>query len=102
MKTKEIIRRLNKLEAQRHGGGDGLSHWTAKYWEVRRRAFAPMSPAESVWLNDLYAVHEAAARQASIEAHRERWDRFENAFNSAVKEVPAPHVMCIADLFGEW
>lgn len=59
-----------------------------------------MSPEETAWLNDLYATGDRTGREVSIAARREIWERFVNAFNRAVEEVPALYVMCMADLFG--
>jgi hypothetical protein len=91
---KHIIRRLNRLEAAIRTASDGPWDWRAKADEVKRRAFAALSAEESAWLTDLY--ERGHAREGEI------WDRFVNAFNRAVEEVPAPYLMCTADLFGEW
>ncbi len=99
---KALIRRLNKLEATMKPAADGPWNWPAKYEEVRRRAFAAISAEETVWLKDFYRKYDWNARETSTDARREIWDRFVSTFNRAVEEVPAPYVMCVADLFGEW
>jgi hypothetical protein len=99
---KSIIRRLKRLEATRIPIADGPLDWLARFEEVKRRAFAPLSPPELAWLHELSAICDENARDASLEAHRQTWDRFVGAFNRAVKEVPAPFAMCTADLFGQW
>jgi len=30
------------------------------------------------------------------------WARFTEAFEWATRAVPAPYVMCVSDLFGQW
>lgn len=99
---KDIIRRLNRLETATRPKADGPWNWPAKADEVKRRAFAALSAEESAWLKEWYEKNDWNTRQASTGAPREIWDRFVGAFNRAVEEVPAPYVMCVADLFGAW
>jgi hypothetical protein len=93
---KNIVQRLNRLEAHRRPTADGPWNWPAKAAEVRRRAFAALSAEERAWLPNVYDNGDRGAREGEV------WDRFVSAFNRAVEEVPAPHLMCTADLFGQW
>jgi hypothetical protein len=61
-----------------------------------------MSPADQAFLRELEAPENRFRQAELLDRNSAFWTRFTDAFEWAVREVPAPYVMSVSDLFGQW
>jgi hypothetical protein len=97
-----LLRRLKKLEATTTRVLDGPWLWPARAEAVRRRTMEAMSPQEQTLLTESLGRPGFTLYQEFAAAHPDLWTRYQAAFDQAARGVPAPYVMCIADLWGCW
>jgi hypothetical protein len=97
-----LLKRLRKLEVTAAKNVDGPASWPAKEAAVKEYAMQRVSPADQVFLRELFASGNMTLQQEMIAKDPAVWGRFTEAFEWAVREVPAPYVMSVSDLFGQW
>lgn len=98
---KTLLRRLEKLEASPAFVIEGPWLWPARADEVRKRTMEAMSEQELALLAESFdGPHRVRSDEFSV-MHPAVWARYNEAFDRAVREVPAPFVMCTADLWGQ-
>lgn len=97
----ELLKRLRKLEAIAAEKQNGVASWPARARAVKRCAIERMSPADQAFLRELDAPENYSRRKELIDRNPAFWTRFTEAFEWAVREVPAPYVMCVSDLVGQ-
>ena len=99
---KNLLGRIEKLEAATAVLLEGPWLWPAKEAAVRKRTMEAMSPKEQALLTESFGSPDLARRNEFIAMHPGVWVRYNDAFERATREVPAPYPMCIADLWGQW
>jgi hypothetical protein len=97
-----MLKRLRKLEVMAAAKADGPASWPAKANAVKEYAMGRMSPADRAFMNELFATGNMARQHELIGTDPTVWARWTEAFEMAVREVPAPYVMSVSDLFGQW
>jgi hypothetical protein len=96
-----LLKRLRKLEVTAAQKATGPESWPAKAVAVKECAIQRMPPADRAFVNELLAAGYER-RQEMIARNPAVWQRFREAFEWATREVPAPYLMCISDLYGTW
>jgi hypothetical protein len=96
-----LLKRLRKLEAIAAEKQDGVASWPARAAAVKKCAIGRMSPADQAFLQQI-ATETLCRRKELIDKNPAVWARWIEAFEWAVREVPAPYVMSVSDLWGEW
>jgi hypothetical protein len=99
---RSLSKRLARLEAATAGLLEGPWLWPAKAAAVRKCTMEAMSPEEQVLLTESFGSQDLARRNEFIAMHSGVWARYLDAFERATREVPAPYVMSISDLWGSW
>jgi hypothetical protein len=99
---KILIKRLKKLEASAAALINGPWLWPARAAAVRERTMNAMSPEEQVLLTESFGSQGTVGLGEFAAMHPAVWSRYNEAFDRAVREVPAPFAMCTADLWGCW
>jgi hypothetical protein len=100
--TQKLIERPKKLEAATAALISGPCLWPARVEEVRKRTMEAMSPEEQALLAESFdGPHTVRFDEFSV-MHPAVWVKYNEAFDRAVREVPAPFAMCTADLWGCW
>jgi hypothetical protein len=56
-----------------------------------------MSADDDVFLKELFAPENACPSSELIRTHQAIWERWKEAFDQAVREVPPPYVMSVYD-----
>jgi len=102
IKMRSLRRRLEKLEAATVGLLEGPWLWPAKAAAVKKRTMEAMTPEEQVLLTESFGSQDLARQNEFIAMHPGVWARYNEAFDRATREVPAPYVMCISDLWGQY
>jgi hypothetical protein len=97
-----LIKRLRKLEAIAAEKSNSVASWPARAAAVKRCAIGRMSPADQAFLRELEAPENRFRQAELLDRNSAFWTRFTDAFEWAVREVPAPYVMSVSDLFGQW
>ena len=95
---KALLRRLEKLEAAGAEAVDGPWLWPAKAARVRKFAMEAMASGDQIVLREVFA--DPMKSIGFTERHPELWDRYEETFERAVREVPAPCWMTASDMLG--
>ena len=99
--TQKLSRRLEKLEASTTALLDGPWHWSERAEAVRTRTLEAMSAEEQALLAESF--NQRSIRFDEFQSlYPDVWRRYNEAFDRAVREVPAPFLMSIADLWGQW
>jgi hypothetical protein len=96
---RNLLRRLEKLEAATPSMLDGPWLWPAKAAEVEQCAMRLMLPEDRILIKELLEI-DPSQQNEFIETHRGVWDRWNEAFGRATREVPAPYTMSAHDLLG--
>jgi hypothetical protein len=99
---KSLLRRLQKLEAATTLVLEGPWFWLARADAVRKFTMEAMWPEEQVLLAESFGIQDPGRQDTFIAMHPEVWVRYTEAFERATREVPAPYVMSISDLWGSW
>lgn len=99
---KSLLRRLEKLEGSAAGLLEGPWLWPVRAAAVKRRTMEAMSPEERVLLAESFGSHDTVGLNEFAAMHPGVWTRYNEAFDRATREVPAPYVMGISDLWGCW
>jgi len=97
-----LLKRLRKLEAIAAEKQDSIALWPARAAAVKQYAVGRMSPADRAFLQELDAPENRFRQKELLDRNPAFWARFTDAFEWAVREVPAPYVMSVSDLLGEW
>lgn len=97
-----LLKRLRKLEAIAAEKQHGVASWPAREAAVKEYAMKRVAPADQVFLKELFATGNMTRQRELIDENPAVWARFIEAFEWAVREVPAPYVMCVSDLFGQY
>ena len=97
-----LLKRLQKLEAIAAEKQDSVASWPARADAVKQCAIGRMSPADQAFLRELDAPENRFRQEELLDRNSAFWTRFTDAFEWAVREVPAPYVMSVSDLFGQW
>jgi|HubBroStandDraft_2_1064218.scaffolds.fasta_scaffold1362635_2 hypothetical protein len=99
---KILIKRLKKLEAATAALINGPCLWPARAAAVRERTVNSMSLEEQALLTESFGSQGTVGLGEFAAMHPAVWSRYNEAFDRAVREVPAPCAMCTADLRGCW
>lgn len=97
-----LLKRLRKLEAITAEKQHGVASWPAREAAVKEYAMKRVSLSDQAFLKELFTIGNITREQEFIDENPAVWARFIEAFERAVREVPAPYVMCVTDLFGRW
>jgi len=97
-----LLQRLRKLEAIAAEKSNSVASWPARAGAVKQCAIGRMSPADQAFLRELEAPENRFRQAELLDRNSAFWTRFTDAFEWAVREVPAPYVMSVSDLFGQW
>jgi len=97
-----LLKRLRKLEATAAEKVAGPALWPAREAAVKEYAIQRLSPADQVFLREVFATGNMTRQKELIAKDPAVWARFTEAFEWAVREVPAPYVMCVSDLLGQY
>jgi hypothetical protein len=99
----ELLKRLRKLEATAAArNADGPASWPAKAAAVKEYAVRRMSPADQAFLREVFAPENLLRQTELLARDPTVWVRFTEAFEWATRTVPAPYVMSVSDLLGQW
>jgi hypothetical protein len=98
----ELLRRLRRLEAIAAEKQDSVASWPARSAAVKQTAIGRMSPTDQAFLRELDAPDNRYRQEGLLDRNSAFWTRFTDAFEWAVRDVPAPYVMSVSDLFGQW
>lgn len=96
----ELLKRLCRLEALTAPKTNDVASWPARAAAVKQCAIGKMSVLDRALLEQMES--NSLSRQELIDRNPAVWARWNEAFEWAVREVPAPYVMSISDLFGQW
>ena len=99
---KNIFRRLKRLEAATARLFNGPWHWPARAAEVKTRTMEALSAEERALVTESFGGQQTVGLDAFRAMHPGVWIRYNEAFDRATREVPAPYVMSICDLWGCW
>ena len=98
----ERLRKLEAVAAQKATHED-VASWPTRADAVKRYAIGRLSPADQAYLRELDSPSgNQALDEEFVNQNSPFWTRLTEAFDWAVQEVPAPYVMCVSDLFGQW
>jgi hypothetical protein len=97
-----LLKRLRKLEAFAAPKTSEVASWPAREAAVKQCAIGRMSSADESVVKEILALGNMAEQDELIARDPAVWERFTESFRWAVREVPAPYVMCVSDLRGEW
>jgi hypothetical protein len=97
-----LSNRLRKLETVAAEKQNGVASWPARADAVKRYAIGRLSPADQAYLRELDTSRSDLLQKEFLNQNSPFWTRLTEAFDWAVREVPAPFVMSVADLFGQW
>jgi hypothetical protein len=99
---KTLRKRLAKLEAVTSCLLEGPWLWPARAEAVRKRTMDAMTPEDLTLITESFGGDGRIGYSAFAESYPTVWVRYTEAFARATREVPAPYVMSIADLWGPW
>jgi hypothetical protein len=90
-------KRLKRLETTVAARVDGPWSWEKKVAEVEACAMQRLPPEDQVLLTEVFARPTSCEMYKLMEANPALWARYEEAFEWACREVPAPFVMTVHD-----
>lgn len=97
-----LDKRLRRFEVTAAQKADGPESWPAKAAAVKEYAMERMSPADQAFLREVFAPENLWRQTALLARDPAVRARFTEAFELATRAVPAPYVMSVSDLFGQW
>ena len=101
-KMTTLLRRLRKLEAITVPITNEVASWPAREAAVKRCAIERMSLADQAVVKEILTPESISMQSELVAKNPAVWARFRESFGWAVREAPAPYVMCVSDLLGEW
>jgi len=98
----KLFKRLEKLETATARLLDGPWTWPAKEAELKRRTLELMAPEDRAFLIESLEGKNGISISKFEVMYPKVWAKYDEAFERAAREVPAPFPMISAELWGQW